>query len=167
MDSNMIIFERTLSLSDPPVTCACKDTKIQGLHRRGRGTRGTHHPQYFNLFTLGLWTLHGKNRLQMVLVPPIVTPWRSSCQNITSPIWPMINVTYSPGLYTQINDTIRYLERNNSRTLIMRHQPIQYYNRGVTWPIVRIVRMHSSHFTISPTLLCRLTWNLPLGVCSM
>ena len=37
---------------------------------RGGGKRGTSPPQSFRRLTLCLWALHGKNRLQMVLVPP-------------------------------------------------------------------------------------------------
>ena len=36
----------------------------------GGGDRGTGPPQTFQRLTLYLWALHGKNRLQMVLVPP-------------------------------------------------------------------------------------------------
>ena len=36
-------------------------------HRRGQGTGP---PQTFQRLALCLWTMHGKNRLQMVLVPP-------------------------------------------------------------------------------------------------
>ena len=34
------------------------------------GDWGTRPPQYFQLLTLGLWTLHGKKRFKMALVPP-------------------------------------------------------------------------------------------------
>ena len=36
----------------------------------GGGERGTGPPQTFKSLTLCLWAVHGKNRLQMVLVPP-------------------------------------------------------------------------------------------------
>ena len=34
------------------------------------GTGGTGPPQTFQRLTLCLWAVHGKNRLQIVLVPP-------------------------------------------------------------------------------------------------
>ena len=48
----------------------------------GGGGGGTGPPQIFQRLTLCLWTLHGKNRLQMVHVPlpPIAAPWRRPCQ---------------------------------------------------------------------------------------
>ena len=39
----------------------------------GGGTGGTGPPQTFQFLTLCLWALHGKNRLQMVLVLRAVT----------------------------------------------------------------------------------------------
>ena len=45
----------------------------------GGGDGGTGPPQTFQRLTLCPWALHGKNRLQMVLVSPIVEPWRRPC----------------------------------------------------------------------------------------
>ena len=45
----------------------------------GGGGRGTGPPQTFQRLSLCLWAVHGKNRLQTVLVPPIVAPWRRPC----------------------------------------------------------------------------------------
>ena len=47
-----------------------EERNVKGGSTGGGGDRGTGPPQTFQRLTLYLWALHGKNRLQMVLVPP-------------------------------------------------------------------------------------------------
>ena len=64
-------------LSDYTYITAYRLARQFGQYNHGRRHRGGGGPpQIFPRLTLCLWAVHGKNRLQMVFVPPIVAPWR-------------------------------------------------------------------------------------------